>query len=383
MADHLGIERTVGCGTSASFEVTGLRPGMEYRFRLYALTQTKSRELLHEVVVRLSDIPWSSLWERLQAGSEEAAYSDDFAQFLGNVLPVCVHRADYPKWFGLWERNGVHVTPVHFYEHIPDTQTLPDKLWEQPQQLPGVDLNHDRQRHLLCEDFPVFRQEYQAIPESPTDNEGEFYLDNGRFEGLDPLLAYCMVRHFKPRQIVEVGSGFSTLILSKAALQNGTTELHSIEPYPEEFLRKGMAGLTSLTIKKVEDVSLQRFTQLESGDCLFIDSSHVVRIGGDVNYLFLEVLPRLQVGVLVHVHDIFLPFEYPQDWVLERRRFWTEQYLLQAFLTFNSEFEVLASSGYMNKNFPGELEVVFPTSAPWGGGSFWMRRKIKDILPSK
>ncbi len=101
----------------------------------------------------------------------------------------------------------------------------------------------------------------------------------------------------------------------------------------------------------------------------------MVRIGGDVNYLFLEVLPRLQPGVIVHVHDIFLPLEYPREWVIERRRFWTEQYLLQAFLTYNSEFEVLISSGYLKAHFPEELKSVFPTAAPWQGGSFWMRRK--------
>ena len=100
-----------------------------------------------------------------------------------------------------------------------------------------------------------------------------------------------------------------------------------------------------------------------------------MRIGGDVNFLFLDVLPRLKPGVIVHVHDIFFPFDYPKDWVIERRRFWTEQYLLQAFLGFNAEFEVLVSSGYLKARFPEELKSVFPTADPWTGGSFWMRRK--------
>ena len=109
---------------------------------------------------------------------------------------------------------------------------------------------------------------------------------------------------------------------------------------------------------------------------MFIDTSHVIRIGGDVNYIFLEVLPRLKPGVIVHIHDIFFPFDYPKVWVIERRRFWTEQYLLQAFLTCNSDFQVLLSNSYLSTFYPEELESVFPrTSSPREGGSFWMRRK--------
>ena len=133
--------------------------------------------------------------------------------------------------------------------------------------------------------------------------------------------------------------------------------------------------MQSLIEKKVQDIDLEFFSQLESGDILFIDSSHTVKIGGDVNYLFLEVLPRLKPGVIVHVHDIFLPFEYRRDWVLDEFRFWTEQYLLQAFLTFNSEFEVLMANSYLNHYHQQELKAAFPGLPSWAGGSFWMRRK--------
>ena len=151
-----------------------------------------------------------------------------------------------------------------------------------------------------------------------------------------------MVRHFQPRRIIEVGSGFSSLVFGQAAAKNKSSALICIDPFPHEFRKSnGIPALQSLIEKKVQDVDLEFFSQLESGDILFIDSSHTVKIGGDVNYLFLEVLPRLKAGVIVHVHDIFFPFEYRRDWVLEEFRFWTEQYLLQAFLIFNSEFEVL------------------------------------------
>ena len=147
--------------------------------------------------------------------------------------------------------------------------------------------------------------------------------------------------------IIEVGSGFSSLLAAEAIARNDSSALICIEPFPPEFLRKGFPGLHSLIEKKVQDIDLEFFSQLDSGDILFIDSSHTVKIGGDVNYLFLEVLPRLKPGVIVHVHDIFFPFDYRRDWVMDEFRFWTEQYLLQAFLTFNSEFEVLMANRYL------------------------------------
>src|SRR5262249_3112312 len=133
--------------------------------------------------------------------------------------------------------------------------------------------------------------------------------------------------------------------------------------------------LQKLIEKKVQDIDVKSFSQLDTGDMLFIDSSHTVKIGGDVNYLFLEVLPRLKPGVIVHVHDIFLPFDYRRDWVLDEFRFWTEQYLLQAFLMFNSEFEVLMANSYLNHYHQGDLRAAFRDLPSWGGGSFWMRRK--------
>jgi hypothetical protein len=367
------VEKVVCRGRSGSFEVSGLRAGVTYFFRLYPVDGP--RELLDEVSVQLTDIPWAALRERIKSGSTNPVYFDQLTRLIGEVMPHCLHEKDFPKWFRSWEADGFHVTPVHFYEPIPDTRTLNQEIWERPPTVPGVEMNEAGQRQLLCDAFPAFAPEYNQIPLEAPATGVSFYLQNGRFERLDSLIAYCMVRHYQPRRIIEVGSGYSTLLLAQAAGKNGSTELHSIEPYPVEFLTKGIAGLTSLMVKKVEEVDTSIFSSLNPGDFLFIDTSHVVRIGGDVNYLFLEVLPRLQPGVIVHVHDIFLPLEYPREWVIERRRFWTEQYLLQAFLTYNSEFEVLISSGYLKAQFPEELKSVFPTAAPWQGGSFWMRRK--------
>ena len=366
-------EKTVCCGQSGSFEVSGLRAGEDYLFRIY--DQENPLALLDETKVRVEQIVWAELLELFQNAGGAPPYSDELAKFVGAVLSGAIHQTNFPSWFRQWENAGFHVTPVHFYEPIPDSRTLSPTLWTEPLAMTGVDMNDDQQRHLLTEVFPAFRDEYLRIPlDAPAEGHA-FYLRNGRFEGLDPLLAYCMVRHYRPRRIIEVGSGHSTLLMAQAALENGDTELHSIEPYPEEILTRGVAGLTSLLDRKVEEVDRAFFQSLHSGDILFIDTSHVVRIGGDVNYLFLEILPLLQPGVIVHVHDIFFPYEYPENWVMDRRRFWTEQYLLQAFLAYNSEFEVLVGSGYLKAHYPEQLKELFPRAAPWQGGSFWMRRR--------
>lgn len=153
-------------------------------------------------------------------------------------------------------------------------------------------------------------------------------------------------------------------------------ELVAVDPYPVEILKKRILGLSRLIEKGVQELDLSEFIRLKENDILFIDSTHVVRIGGDVVYLYLEVLPRLNKGVLVHFHDIFLPLEYPKDWVLKQHRFWNEQYLLQAFLIFNDCFEVVWAGSYMNLKHPDKFEATFRSyrKGETFPGSFWIRR---------
>jgi hypothetical protein len=301
--------------------------------------------------------------------------TDELARLLAEILPAYASGPLAGKFFRLWEEHGFHLTPIHFYQPIPDTRTLPDELWAKPSELPGVDMNEAKQLELLRDVFPRFRAEYDPIPTDPTGDPHEFYLKNGAFEGTDALVLYCMVRHFRPSLVLEVGSGFSSRLFAQAALRNGNTELVCIEPYPDDVLTRGFPGLTSVIPKKVQEVELGSFERLDDGDILFIDSSHVVKTGGDVNYLFLEVLPRLKPGVVIHVHDIFLPHEFPKAWVVDLHLFWTEQYLLQAFLTHNAQFEVLFANAYMGARHQSEMQRTFPRSQWWGGGSFWIRRK--------
>jgi hypothetical protein len=369
-----GDERLVSSDRSGRIEIPWVVDSMVYDFRLYAASQPATP--IDSVKVR-RDLDSAPMVLREIADEVPRGNIDlvELSRFIATVIPHCLHGGKFREIFPIWERHGFHVTPVHFYQPIPDTQTLPEALWNRSSELVGVDMNESMQLDLLRNCFPKFRKEYAQFPTEGTGQPGRFYLNNKFFDGTDALVAYCMVRHFQARLILEIGGGFSSLVLGEAAAKNSGSALVCIEPFPQDFLKRSFPGLHSLIEKRVEDVDLEFFSQLSSGDILFIDSSHTIKIGGDVNYLFLEVLPRLKPGVIVHVHDIFFPFDYRRDWVMEEFRFWTEQYLLQAFLTFNSEFEVLMANSYLSHSHEEDLRTAFPSLISWGGGSFWMRRR--------
>jgi predicted O-methyltransferase YrrM len=286
-----------------------------------------------------------------------------------------------PRLFSVFERRGYHITPNHFYQPIPDTGTLPPSLWIKSSELVGVELREAEQLALLERFAGKYRAEYEALPRTPTAVPHEFYLRNDAFGTVDAEVLYCMVREYAPRRLFEIGSGFSTRLSAQACRVNAerlgvACELVAFEPYPGEVLRAGFPGLTRLEPVKAQDIPLSEFERLEANDILFIDSSHVLKVGSDVQVELLEILPRLRPGVVVHFHDIFLPAEYPKPWILEYRLFWTEQYALQAFLTFNDRFEVLWGGSFMHLKHPERLREAFPSyreAAGWPG-SFWIRR---------
>ncbi len=317
---------------------------------------------------------------------------DNLAKAISKVLP---RLASDKKCYRIFEQAGFHITPNHFYFPIPDSSTLKDELWEKDSDLIGVDMNTNLQLRFLHEVFPKFINEFD-FPKAKSESmqNYDFYLKNSCFEAGDAEVLYSMIRHFKPKRIVEIGSGFSTFLSAKACLLNMEKEgieskLIAIEPYPNDTLKKGFPGLSALIQKPLEEVDLDLFRDLEANDILFIDSTHVLKIGGDVKYEYLEILPRLKNGVIVHCHDIFLPGEYPKNWVVDNHWFWTEQYLIQAFLAFNSAFEILWASQYMARRFADELTTVFPSyrdislnnaeaTHGIGSGSLWIRRRTES-----
>ena len=269
--------------------------------------------------------------------------------------------------FRTLQQIGLHLVRNHFYCPVPDTRRLPEKIWIQNSELVGVKMELEDQLRLLDVVFPDYLDECN-FPGWDTGVPHEFHFGNWCFEALDAEVLYCFVRHFKPTKVIEVGSGNSTYIIARAAVANSecgvNTEVTAIDPYPNMVIAKGFPGLTRLITIPVEEVRLDTFQELRQNDLLFIDSSHVVKIGNDVVYEYLEILPRLNPGVLIHIHDIFLPSEYPKEWVIGQHKFWNEQYLLQAFLAFNDSFQVIWASSLMSMIHAEKLEATFPA---WKG----------------
>jgi hypothetical protein len=284
------------------------------------------------------------------------------------------------RTFGFWERLGVHVTPNHYSQPVPDVRALPERLWTAPSELVGVELGEAGQLARLAGWAAAYGAEYGAFPERAPGAPATYFLRNSMLIGTDAAVLHCMLRDLRPRRVIEVGGGFSTLVAAAALRRNreegaGDAELVTIDPWPGPTLRAA-GGLTRLVERPVQEVPLAEFTGLGPGDVLFIDSSHVVRIGSDVQHEILEILPRLRPGVAVHVHDVFLPDEYPRHWITRNRWFWTEQYLLHAFLCFNSAYEVLWAGAFLARRHPARLAAAFPWTR-WDGrrpGSFWIRR---------
>lgn len=268
----------------------------------------------------------------------------------------------------------------HFYSPVVDpAEVLADKarIWRGGLQVAGIDLREDWHRHLLTDHFPKLLLDYDYPLEGPADDDLSFYYEhNSQFRWMDSRSLFCLLRIIRPRRLVEVGSGYSSLLIDDVNRRflGGSLDLTCIEPFPRPFLEKGAAaGNYRLLKHRVQDVDPAIFTGLRSGDVLFVDSSHVCKTGSDVTYLFLQVLPLLAPGVYIHVHDIFLPDDYPEEWVVRENRSWNEQYLLQALLIGNAQFEVIFGSNFAHWRFP-ELVSLASRQPSHEGGSFWIRR---------
>ncbi len=276
---------------------------------------------------------------------------------------------------------------VHFYQPIPDVEDLEKRnVWNKRSDLEGIIFHPDEQVALLMELGRKFGKECDW-PLNPTGNPLQFHTANDRFSFGDAASLYSIIRNFRPHRVIEIGSGMSSLIIHLALSKNNSESEEKkaqhmiIDPYPGTLIEKNLFNSVFLVKEKVESVKKEYFEQLQKNDILFIDSSHTVRIGSDVNYLILDILPRLQRGVIIHFHDISLPYEYPKAYATnpEFRVFWTEAYLLQAFLCFNSQFEVLLAMNYVMKEHKETLRNAFPFYDPqkdvMGTSSFWIRRR--------
>lgn len=265
----------------------------------------------------------------------------------------------------------------HFYSPVGDIDALASeraRLWPADADCPGIDFEHDAQSHLLRDVFPALLADFDYPTHAP-DTTPTYSSRNPQFSEPDARALFALLRHWRPRRMVEIGSGYSTLLAADVNRRflDGTMHFIAIEPYPREFLH-GLDGLHALRVERVQDTPASLFAELARGDVLFIDSSHVLKTGSDLVHLLTRVLPELASGVRIHVHDVFLPDDYPAAWVIDENRSWNEQYALQAMLANNPRYRVLYGTQYALTRLADEASAAFGAFAgrPHGGGSFWI-----------
>ncbi|MHA1381532.1 MAG: class I SAM-dependent methyltransferase [Candidatus Helarchaeota archaeon] len=300
-------------------------------------------------------------------------------------IPYTIFGAYFFRYIRMEQFNGfkisrkilmkVGVFPIidHYYEPLFNKEYLRYPLRED-RNLAGIDFNDEEQLQILSK-FN-YNDELLKIPVEKTSDKLEYCYNNGSFLSGDAEYLYNMIRLFKPSKIIEVGSGNSTLMARNAIKKNisesndYTCEHICIEPYEQEWLEN--IGVKVIR-KKVEELDISLFEGLNANDILFIDSSHIIRSQGDVLFLYLEVLPNLNKGVLVHIHDIFSPKDYLDEWF--GKYFWNEQYLLEAFLTLNREFRIVGATNYLSHKYYEQFSSKCPIFKQQKGrepGSFWM-----------
>jgi hypothetical protein len=268
----------------------------------------------------------------------------------------------------------------HFYSAVVNVRELAqerDRVWPQEPIILGIDFRADAQQEFLAEEFPKYLGDYDYPFNAPAGApEWVFRHNNAVFGEFDAKTLYVILRSLRPANMIEIGSGFSSLLVADVNRRflNGELKFTCIEPYPRQFLKNGIPGLSRVIVERVQHVDYRVYDALGPGDILFIDSSHVGKTGSDVNHEFFEVIPRLRSGVVIHVHDIFFPHDYPLERVLGEKLSWNEQYLLRAMLMFSNAFEVMFGTSYVEHYFPELCKKAARVDPRGWSGSFWFRK---------
>lgn len=298
---------------------------------------------------------------------ENARLAEEKSRLTAEIATEAARHAEWRRFF----------PPGHFYSPLPSSAEVAEAFarggFGPP--FPGIDLNEQGQLERL-ERFAASYPE-QPYPERPTPGR-RFYLDNPSYGHFDAIMLQAMLREARPARIVEVGSGFSSAAMLdlNEQLLGGRVQFTFIDPDMtrlRQLLRDDDAGRMQLIEKRVQEVPLDAFAALAENDVLFIDSSHVSKIGSDVNRLYFDVLPMLAPGVLVHIHDVAGNLEYPQGW-LDEGRAWNEQYLLRAFLMYNPAWRIELFTGWIFNTRHDWLRERMPLCARGGGGQLWLRK---------
>lgn len=270
--------------------------------------------------------------------------------------------------------------PGHYYSPVVSPEEIAlheNAIFSFERDLRGLSLNKADQLALLYD----LEHLYVDIPYITENTTGlRYYFNNNTFEYSDAIFLHLLIRHFRPKRIIEVGSGFSSAVMldTNELFFNNSIDLTFIEPYAERLkrlMKPADFGRVTLVEKKLQDVETTLFGQLEAGDMLFVDSTHVSKTGSDVNVILFDLLPVLPEGVLIHFHDVFYPFEYPKDWVVGWSGFgWNEIYLLRAFLTHNDKYRIILFNTYLEYLYEDWFMEHMPLCLRDKGGSLWLMK---------
>lgn len=279
----------------------------------------------------------------------------------------------------MMQKQGINVVPVNFYSSIPTIEEI-QQSYEYTEQSPPY-LNEEIFKVELMrqwlDDLIAYSEDFAPPIEGNEDTcENGFFWKNGQFSYSDAMAYYAVLRKTQPKRVVEIGSGFSTLVAAAAIKANGFGSITCIEPYPRPFLSK----IENVSVEqiKAQDITPEQLNDmLDDGDVFFIDSTHTVKTGSDCLHIYLRLMPKIRKNIYVHIHDIFLPFGVPQDWLLDLQIHWTEQYLVLAWLQDNPRTSVLYGSAY-HMHFNNDLLLsLMRGRAGAGGGSLWLEYRGK------
>jgi hypothetical protein len=294
------------------------------------------------------------------------------------LLPVLQHLV----WATRDERNrlqqhGISIIPANFYSNIPTLAEVSRSFEYLEVEPPYLNLKLFNENALRDElvDLIEFGKNFDFAAAGDEKTCRSYYSNNGQFPCADAIAYFAYIRRIKPNKIVEIGSGFSSLVAIEALKMNGKGSITCIEPFPRPFITALAAeGALRLHAVEAQAVSAQMLNSLlDDGDILFIDSTHTVKTGSDCMHIYLRLLPNIKKRIIVHVHDIALPFGFPQSWIVDRHIYWTEQYLLLALMIDNPKVKVLFGGAY-HSHFNQALlsELSRGRCIDCGGGSFWL-----------
>jgi predicted O-methyltransferase YrrM len=257
--------------------------------------------------------------------------------------------------------NYIGIFPItnHYYEPQFNFSKLKRNLYKN-RSFPGIDFNLKKQLKNLSN--LIYKNELIELNLEKKTPNYNFNIKNNFFENGDAEIYYQLIRHLKPKNILEIGSGHSTLIALEAIKKNKSvdkieTKITCVEPYENKWLDHLNIKILR---KKIEDLDESYYLALEKNDILFIDSSHIIRPQGDVLKIFFEIVPKLKKGTIVHVHDIFTPKDYPEKWLIEQNKFWNEQYLVEALMMNKDKYEIYLMLNFLKNNAYEELRKICP-----------------------